>query len=134
MNYWLLKTDPESYSIDNLSADKRTVWDGVRNYQARIFLRQMKKNDKMLIYHSGTEKSVTGMAKVMREAFPDPADSEWAAIEIAFVSKMKTPVTLNRIKNNNELQNILLIRQSRLSVMPLSAEEYAVISNMADDK
>ena len=92
MNYWLVKQEPETYSFDDLIRDKKTVWDGVRNYQARNNLREMKRGDKVLFYHSGSEKAVVGVAEVSRENFPDPADEKWIAVEIKPVEKFKNAV------------------------------------------
>ena len=120
MNYWLVKQEPEKYSFDDLVKDKKTVWDGVRNYQARNNLRDMKTGDQVLFYHSVSEKSVVGLAEVSRENFPDPSDEKWLAVEIKAVEKFAKPVTLDEIKNEKTLENIALIKQSRLSVMPLT--------------
>ena len=120
MNYWLVKQEPEKYSFDDLVKDKKTVWDGVRNYQARNNLRDMKTGDQVLFYHSVSEKSVVGLAQVERENFPDPNDEKWLAVEIKPVEKFSKPVTLDEIKSEKTLENIALIKQSRLSVMPLT--------------
>lgn len=127
MNYWLVKQEPEKYSFDDLIRDKQTIWDGVRNYQARNNLRDMKRGDKVLYYHSGSEKSVVGLAKVERESFPDPSDEKWIAVEIKPVEKFSKAVTLDKIKSEKSLENIALIKQSRLSVMPLTKEEFEKI-------
>ena|SRR5688500_4050457 len=130
MNYWLVKQEPEKYSFDDLIRDEKTVWDGVRNYQARNNLREMKRGDQVLFYHSGTEKAVVGIAEVSRENFPDPADEKWIAVEIKPVEKFKKAVTLDEIKAEKSLENIALIKQSRLSVMPLAREEFETIIKM----
>jgi predicted RNA-binding protein with PUA-like domain len=132
MNFWLLKSDPDSYSIDNLKADKKTDWDGIRNYQARNFLRQMTKGDMALVYHSGDEKSVMGVAKISKPAFKDTTSPEedWSAVEISFVKKFKNPITLKMIKDDKRLSELMLLRQSRLSVTPLTSEEYEIIINL----
>ena len=127
MNYWLVKQEPETYSFDDLIRDKKTVWDGVRNYQARGHLREMKRGDKVLFYHSGSEKAVVGAAEVLRENFPDPADEKWIAVEIKPVEKFKKAVTLDEIKAEKSLENIALIKQSRLSVMPLTEDDFKTI-------
>lgn len=134
MNHWLVKQEPEKYSFDDLVRDKKTVWDGVRNYQARNNLREMKKGDAVLFYHSMSEKAVVGVAEVAREAFPDPADDTgtWSVVELKAVKKFKKPVTLEQIKSLKSLQEIALIRQSRLSVMPLKKGEFDRIIKMSD--
>jgi predicted RNA-binding protein with PUA-like domain len=131
MNYWLVKQEPEKYSFDNLIKDKQTIWDGVRGFQARNNLRDMKLGDKVLYYHSGSEKSVVGVAEVERESFPDPIDEKWIAVEIKPVEKFSKPVTLNEIKAEKSLENIALIKQSRLSVMPLTKEEFDTILKLS---
>src|SRR5215203_2047885 len=123
MNYWLVKQEPQKYSFDDLIKDQKTIWDGVRNYQARNNLRDMKCGDKVLYYHSGLEKAVVGVAEVERENFPDPTDEKWIAVEIKPVEKFAKPVTLDEIRAEKSLENIALIKQSRLSVMPLTKEE-----------
>ncbi len=130
MKFWLVKQEPEKYSFDNLIKDKKTIWDGVRNYQARNNLRDMKIGDKVLFYHSVSEKAVVGMAEVSKENFPDPADEKWIAVEIKAVEKFENPVTLEQIKNDKKLQEIALIKQSRLSVMPLKKSEFDAILKM----
>lgn len=127
MNYWLVKQEPEKYSFDDLLKDGVTVWDGVRNYQARNNLRAMRLGDRVLFYHSVSEKAVVGLAEVSRESFPDAADEKWIVVEITPVKKLKKAVTLDEIKAAKELENIALIKQSRLSVMPLTKAEYKTI-------
>lgn len=132
MQYWLLKTDPKSYSIDNLATDKETVWDGVRNYQARNNLKLMKAGDTALIYHSVDDKMLVGSALVIKEYFPDPKDENWVAVLIQFQKKFKNPVALSTIKAIPELSEIALIKQSRLSVMPLSEIEYNILVKLSE--
>ncbi len=131
MNYWLVKQEPEKYSFDDLLKDKKTVWDGVRNYQARNNLREMKAGDQILFYHSVSEKAVVGLAEISRENFPDPNDEKWLAVEIKPVEKFKKPVTLDEIKNEKTLENIALIKQSRLSVMPLTKKEFEKVLKLS---
>ncbi len=131
MNYWLVKQEPEKYSFDDLVKDGKTIWDGVRNYQARNNLREMKKGDKVLFYHSVSEKSVVGITEVSKENFPDPADEKWLAVEIKAGEKFAKPVSLEQIKNDKKLQEIALIKQSRLSVMPLKKSEFDAILKMS---
>ena len=130
MNFWLVKQEPETYSFDDFLKDGKTDWTGVRNYQARNNLREMKAGDKVLFYHSGAEKSVVGLAKVSREEFTDPTDEKWIAVEIKPVGKLAKPVTLEQIKAEKSLENIALIKQSRLSVLPLTKTEFETILKM----
>src|SRR5215203_3720313 len=127
MNYWLVKQEPEAYSFDDLLKDGKTDWTGVRNYQARNNLRAMKTGDKVLFYHSVSEKSVVGLAEVSRAEFPDPTDEKWIAVEIKPVAKLAKPVTLEQIKAEKSLENIPLIKHSRLSVMPVTKQEFETI-------
>jgi predicted RNA-binding protein with PUA-like domain len=129
MNYWLVKSEPYKYSWEQLLKDKRTFWDGVRNYQARNNLQTMQKGDQVLFYHSNEGLAVVGVARVVKEAYQDPttADERWVAVDIEPVETLKTPVTLNAMKQEKRLQNIALIRQGRLSVMPLTKEEFETI-------
>ncbi len=131
MNYWLVKQEPEAYSFDDLVKDGVTDWTGVRNYQARNNLKEMKKGDKVLFYHSVSEKAVVGIATVSKMAFPDPTDEKWIAVEIKAAKKLKKPVTLEDVKGNLALADIALIKQSRLSVMPLTKDEYEEILSMS---
>lgn len=132
MNYWLVKQEPEAYSFDDLIKEGKTDWTGVRNYQARNNLRAMKKGDQVLFYHSVSEKSVVGLAEVSKEAFPDPTDEKWTAVEIKPVEKFARPVTLEQIKAEKSLHNIALIKQSRLSVMPLTKNEFETILKLSN--
>jgi len=129
MNYWLVKSEPVKYSWDQFEKDGRTFWDGVRNFQARNNLQAMRTGDLVLYYHSNEGREVVGIAKVVREAYPDPTagDPTWVVVDLAPHSRFARPVTLTQIKNNDKLQNIGLLRQSRLSVMPLRPEEFDVI-------
>jgi len=131
MNYWMVKQEPEAYSFDDLVAEGKTDWTGVRNFQARNNLKAMKKGDKVLFYHSVSEKSVVGIAEVSKEEYPDPTDEKWIAVEVKPVKKLKTPVTLQDVKANAALANIALVRQSRLSVIPLTKDEYEEVLSMA---
>ncbi|MBS1792521.1 MAG: EVE domain-containing protein [Acidobacteria bacterium] len=131
MKHWLVKQEPEAYSFDDLIRDGRTDWTGVRNFQARNNLREMKTGDPVLFYHSVSEKRVVGLAAVSREEFPDPTDEKWIAVELKPVEKFETGVTLDRIKAEPELDNIALIKQSRLSVMPLTDAEFRKIIELS---
>jgi len=132
MAYWLIKSDPETYSWDDLIQDSFTDWDGVRNYQARNNLRIMKKGDLVLFYHSQIERAIIGIVKISKESFQDKttSDEKWVAVEIKPLKKLKTPVSLELIKKTEELSNIALIKQSRLSVMPITDKEYNIILSM----
>ena len=134
MNYFLVKQDPANYSFDDFQKEKKTDWTGVRNYQARNFLRDMKKGDEVLFYHSGDEKAVVGIATVSKTAFPDPTadDDAWIAIELKAGKKLKKPVTLADIKADPKLSEILLVRNGRISVMSLKPAEYDRILKMAE--
>src|SRR4051794_7179617 len=124
MNYWMVKQEPEAYSWDDFVKDGKTDWSGVRNFQARNNLKAMKKGDKVLFYHSVSGKEVVGIAEVSKEAFQDPTTKEnWVAVELKPSKPLKKPVTLADIKANLALANMKLIRQSQLSVMPLTKDE-----------
>ncbi len=129
MNYWLVKSEPGTFSWQDLLKDKKTLWDGVRNYQARNNLKAMKLGDLVLMYHSVNEKQVMGICKVTKEHFPDPTsdDDRWVVVELVPVSELNIPVTLEVIKSNPKLSNIPLIKQSRLSVMPLTRDDFDTI-------
>lgn len=126
MNFFLLKSEPFKYSWEQLLKDKRTFWDGVRNYQARNHLQEMQAGDLALFYHSNEGKEVVGIAKIIRTAYQDPTteDDRWVAVDIAPFQTLEQPVSLEKIKNDPLLQNIALVRQGRLSVMALQKEEF----------
>jgi predicted RNA-binding protein with PUA-like domain len=126
MNHFLVKSEPFKYSWEQFLKDKKTFWDGVRNYQARNNLQAMKKGDLVLFYHSNEGKEVVGIAKVVKEHYPDPtiSDERWVVVDLAPVETLKRPVTLETIKKDPALQNIALVRQGRLSVIPLTREEF----------
>lgn len=129
MNYWLVKSEPVKYSWQRFEKDKCTCWDGVRNYQARNNLQAMRTDDLVLFYHSNEGMEVVGIAKVVREAYPDPTteDKRWMAVDLAPLQKLGRGVSLQRIKDDARLADIRLIRQGRLSVMPLKKEEFDAI-------
>ncbi len=135
MNHWLVKSEPVKYSWEQFEKDGRTHWDGVRNFQARNNLQAMRSGDLVLYYHSNEGKAVVGIAKVVREAYPDPTadDPTWVVVDLAPESRFARPVTLEQIKKDATLQNIGLLRQSRLSVMPLRPEEFDVIVGLGMD-
>jgi predicted RNA-binding protein with PUA-like domain len=132
-SYWLVKQEPPSYSWSDFVADGETSWTGVRNFAARNNLRKMKEGDAVLFYHSGDEKAVVGIAKVTRISYSDPTakEGDWSTVDIAAVKALRRPVTLRKIKDNPRLERIPLVRQARLSVMPLSGAEFREIVNMA---
>ena len=127
--YWLVKQEPTKYSFDQLVADGRTTWDGVRNFQARNNLKAMRTGDRVLFYHSVIGTAVMGVCEVVREAYPDPTAKEpqWVAVDLAPLAKLKRPVTLEQIKAEKSLRDIPLLRQSRLSVMPLEKAAFDTI-------
>ena len=128
-NFWLVKQEPSSYSWSDFVAEGQTSWTGVRNYTARNNLRKMRKGDELLFYHSGEEKAVVGMAKVTRPAYPDPTATggDWSAVNLAPIKPLRRPVTLRQIKSDPRLKRIQLVRQSRLSVMPMAATDFRAI-------
>ena len=136
MQHWLVKQEPEKYPWTQFVKDKGTYWDGVRNYQARNNLRAMKKGDLVMYYHSVSEKAVVGVAKVTREAYPDPTakEGDWSVVDLKPVKAMAEPVTLERIKADTKLAGIALIKQSRLSVMQLRAREFQRILKIGKTK
>ena len=133
-NYWLVKQEPEAYSWDTFVKDGGTDWTGVRNFQARNHLRAMKKGDLVFYYHSVTEKQVVGVAKVEKEHFPDPSaeEGDWSAVRLVPHKALKKPVTLEQIKGDAALAKMGLIRQSRLSVMPVTTEEAERLLRLAE--
>ena len=135
MNYWLIKQEPQEYSFDDLLKDGKTGWTGVRNVQARNNLQAMKIGDKVLFYHSVSEKAIVGIAEVSRESFPDPTDEEntWVAVEIKPLERFVKTVSLNLIKVQPGLAKMALIRQSRLSVVPVSKTEFQTILSLANN-
>jgi len=132
--FWLVKQEPSSYSWSDFVADGETSWTGVRNFAARNSLRKMQKSDEVLFYHSGEEKAVVGVAKVTQTAYADPTakEGEWSTVDLAAAKPLRRPVTLREIKSNSRLKAIPLVRQSRLSVMPMRESEFREIVSMAD--
>lgn len=122
MNYWMVKQEPEAYSWDTFVRDRGTAWTGVRNFQARNNLRAMKSGDRVFFYHSVSEKQVVGVAKVAREFYPDPTaeEGDWSVVDLKPVKPLKSPVTLEQMKKDPILKDMPLIKQSRLSVLPLT--------------
>lgn len=136
MQCWLVKQEPETYSWANLVTEKTTAWTGVRNFAARNNLRAMRSGDPVLFYHSGEEKRVVGIARVKKEAYPDPTASEgdWSCVDIAAAKPLKAPVTLAQMKSDSALKNLRLFKQSRLSVVPLTPQEFDRIVELGTGK
>lgn len=134
MKYWLIKSEPDSYSFSKLKSDKTTYWDGVRNYQARNNLRDMRLGDLCLFYHSNEGKEIVGLAKVVRESYQDPTteESAWLVVDVAFENEFKNPVSLERIKKVPELENMVLVKNSRLSVQPVLESEFQLIVALSE--
>jgi len=133
MNYWLVKQEPSKYPFSLFCKEKKTIWDGVRNYQARNFLRAMKVGDQVLYYHSVDEKAVVGIAQVLKTAFPDPTSpqgEEWSSVLLGATRALAKPVTLDQLKAEKKFSELLLLRQSRLSVMPVPAALFQAILKM----
>ncbi|HVD99628.1 MAG TPA: EVE domain-containing protein [Cytophagaceae bacterium] len=133
MNYWLVKSEPDVYSFDQLMKDKKTSWDGVRNYEARNNLRTMKKGDQVFFYHSNTGKEIVGLAKVVKEHYQDPTtdDANWVTVELAPVKKFKNPVTLEFLKKHKTLSTMALVKKSRISVTIVTPEEFDKIMELS---
>ena len=133
MNYWLIKTEPSTWSWEQQKSEKITMWDGVRNYQARNNLKRMKINDLCFFYHSVTERSIVGIVKVVKEFYMDPTDEtgKFVVVDVKAVKKLKKNVSLEQIKKIKKLENIALLKQSRLSVMPLKKSEWDIILKLS---
>lgn len=132
--YWLAKSEPIKYSWNDLVRDKRTIWEGVRNFEARNNLRAMKKSDRVLFYHSNDGKEIVGVARVVREAYDDPTapGEDWAVVDLAPLKKLRTPVPLTTIKADPALAQMALLRRSRLSVVPVSGPEFQRILELGE--
>jgi predicted RNA-binding protein with PUA-like domain len=130
MNHWLVKQEPSTYPFSRFLKEKRVVWDGVRNYQARNFLRQMNLGDSVLYYHSVDERAVVGLAKVVKTAFSDPTSpkgEDWTSVMLGALRAFSQPVTLDQLKSDKKFSELLLLRQSRLSVMPVPPKIFSAI-------
>ena len=136
MAYWLVKSEPDEYSYADLVKEKRTMWDGIRNYAARKHLRGMKMDDLVLFYHSRKGLEVVGVCKVVKEYYPDPTaeKGDWSVVDVVPVKKLKRPVSLKTIKATDELAEIPLVRISRLSVMPIETDAFNKILELGETK
>jgi predicted RNA-binding protein with PUA-like domain len=134
MKYWLVKSEPHTYSFDEMKKDKKTFWDGVKNYQARNFMKEMKKGDIALFYHSGKDRQVVGEVEIVKEHYQDPTtdDDRWVAVDVKYKKTLKNPVSLSDIKDRKTLAEMHLVRNSRLSVMPVTKKEYEMIIRMSE--
>ncbi len=136
MAYWLVKSEPSSYSWEQLNKDKKTSWEGVRNYAARNNLKAMKKGDEVLYYHSNEGVEIVGIAKIAKEFYQDPTteDTNWVVVDLKPVRKLKKPVPLTLIKTDKRLAEMALVRLARLSVQPVTAEEWKIVMELAGEK
>lgn len=136
MAYWLVKSEPSSYSWEQLNKDKQTAWTGVRNYAARNHLKAMKKGDEVLFYHSNEGVEIVGIAKVSKEHYQDPTtdDTNWVVVDLKPARKLKKPVTLATIKADKRLSEMALVRLGRLSVQPVTADEWEIILQLSGEK
>lgn len=134
MNYWLVKSEPGTYSWDDLVKDTKTTWDGVRNFTARNNLKAMKKGDLAFLYHSNEGKEIVGTVKILKEAYPDPKDKEWVVVDLGVGKKLKNPVTLAQVKATKKLADMALVKLSRLSVQPVKPEEFDLILALSEGK
>ena len=128
-SFWIIKQEPSQYNWKQFEKDRETYWDGVRNYQARNNLKNMKKGDTLLFYHSVVGKEIVGIAEVTRESYPDPTtdDERWVVVDLKPIKPFKVPVTLEQIKAHKELSEIALIKQTRLSVIPITKKEFQIL-------
>ena len=134
MNYWLIKSEPHTYSFAQMKSDKKTMWDGVRNYQARNFMKEMRKGDIALFYHSGKDRQVVGEVEIVKEFYQDPTteDTNWVVVDVKYKRTLTNPVNLADIKSKKELSEMHLVRNSRLSVSSVSKKEYDSIIRMSE--
>lgn len=136
MAYWLVKSEPSTYGWEQLVKDKKTSWDGVRNFAARNYLKSMKKDDEVLFYHSNEGTEIVGIAKVVKEFYQDPTtdDANWVVVDLKPYKKLKKPVTLTQVKAEKRLQDMALVRLGRLSVQPVTEKEWDIVMEMAGEK
>ncbi|WP_323827071.1 EVE domain-containing protein [Algoriphagus persicinus] len=130
MRYWIVKSEPGSYSWDDFVEKDEDIWDGVRNYQARNYLQEMQQGDLVFFYHSGKDKAIVGIAEVSQEQFPDPADKAWTAVKLKVKRPLKSSIPLSSIKAEDRLSDLPMLKQSRLSVLPVTQEEFDLLLNM----
>ena len=135
MNYWLVKSEPSAYGWEQFVKDKKTTWDGVRNYAARTHLRSMKKGDEVFFYHSNEGMEIVGIARVDKEAYQDPTteDTNWVAVDLKPYKKLKKPVSLSQVKADKHLKDMPLVRIGRLSVQPVTEKEWKIIMELAGE-
>lgn len=136
MNHWLVKTEPGTYSWNDMERDGTTLWNGVRNFQARNHLCAMQSGDYVLFYHSVNEKRVVGIVEVVKEYYPDPTadDDRWVVVDLRILRKLKQPVTLAQIKADDRLSQMVLVKNSRLSVQPVRKEEFDIVLSLAENQ
>ncbi|MFN2439119.1 MAG: EVE domain-containing protein [Chitinophagaceae bacterium] len=136
MAYWLVKSEPNTYGWEQFQKEGTAVWDGVRNYAARLHLKAMKKGDEVFFYHSNEGLEIVGIAKVIKEAYPDPTAKEegWVVVDLKPVRKLKRPISLKEIKEQKSLSDMALIRLGRLSVQPVKAEEWKAVMELSEKK
>ena len=136
MNYWLIKSEPQKYSWEQFVKDKKTSWDGVRNYAARNNLKAMKKGDQVLYYHSNEGLDIVGIAEVVKESYQDPTtdDANWVVVDLKPLKALKKPVTLSQVKTDKTLSNMALVKLSRLSVQPVTTEEWMHVMELGEMK
>ncbi len=136
MAYWLVKSEPSTYGWDHLVKDKKTSWDGVRNFAARNHLKAMKKDDEVLFYHSNEGMEIVGIAKVLKEFYQDPTtdDTNWVVVDLKPFKKLEQPVSLSQIKSEKRLADMALVRLGRLSVQPVTESEWKIVMQMAGEK
>jgi predicted RNA-binding protein with PUA-like domain len=130
MKYWMVKSEPSSYSWSDFVAKNEDIWDGVRNFQARNYLREMQMGDLVFFYHSGKEKAIVGIAEVSQEQFPDPKDEAWTAVKLKVKSPLKNAIPLAAIKDEDRLSDLPMLKQSRLSVLPVGKEAFDLLLKM----
>jgi len=135
-SFWIIKQEPSQYNWKQFEKDRETYWDGVRNYQARNNLKNMKKGDNLLFYHSVVGKEIVGIAEVTREFYPDPTtdDERWVVVDLKPIKPLKVPVTLEQIKAHKEISEIALIKQTRLSVIPITKKEFQILLKLGKTK
>ena len=133
MKYWLVKTEPDVYSWDQFTKDKKTFWDGVRNYEARNNMQAMEEGDTVIFYHTGNEKQAVGLATVAKEAYPDPTtdDDRWVCVDLKPLKPLTNPVTLAQVKDTASLKEMGLVKKGRISVIPVTKKEFDAIMKMA---